>query len=93
VALVRFLAASFFYKDSPQYSLRDSRDDSRCSRGGVLGKSSISMHNIGILHLMGRMDLIPWTKWKGVKSVVGLTVVWYAHKYGKNIWFQFLLCF
>jgi hypothetical protein len=51
----------------------------------VLGKSSIAVRNVGISHSMGSTDSMPWTKWKGVKPVVVLTTVRYAHKDEKII--------
>ena len=44
----------------------------------VLGKSSTSSLNEGILHLMGMSASVPYTSWKGVNPVVVLIDVQYA---------------
>jgi hypothetical protein len=65
--------------------LRDSRKINYFSRGGLLGKISIALHNVDISHSTRSMDSRSWTKWKGMKLVVVLMTVPYAHKSGKTV--------
>jgi len=41
----------------------------------VSGRRSMALCRVGISHSIGRTTSIPWTRWKGVKSVVVLIVV------------------
>jgi hypothetical protein len=75
VALDHFLAASLFYNEDRRSSSNDSQVNIHCSIRVVSGNISMVVHNVGISHSIGRVDLVPWTRWNGVKLVEVLTIV------------------
>jgi hypothetical protein len=75
VALDHFLAASLCCNEDQRSSKSDSKVSRCCSIGAMPGKISMVVHNVGILHSIGRVASIPWTRWNGVKLVVVLTTM------------------
>jgi hypothetical protein len=75
VALYCFLASLLCCNEDRQSSSSDSKVSRRCSIGAVSGNSLMAVHNVGIFHLIGRVELIPWMRWNGVKLMAVLIAV------------------